>query len=52
MNEKKCPLCDKKIYSEIENGCRMCGMMLNLNENFCSTNCERTYLNIRKIKFI
>ena len=52
MKTKKCPFCDKGLYSDIGKKCKMCGMSLNLKENFCSINCERTYTNVKKIKFI
>ncbi len=52
MKSKKCPLCDKKVYSGIGNGCKMCGMILELEETFCSKNCERSFVNLKKIQFI
>lgn len=45
MNQEtiKCPLCEERIYSELGNGCRMCGMVVGLDENFCSNACEEKF---------
>jgi len=52
MKPKTCQLCEKEVYSGMGEGCKLCGMILESKEKFCSTNCERTYVNVKKIKFI
>ena len=45
----KCPLCHEEVYSELGEGCKMCGMVLeNTDELFCSKECEETYGEIHK----
>ena len=36
IQELKCPLCEKELYSGIGLGCKMCGMPLEKYKNFCS----------------
>ena len=38
-----CPLCYEVIYTGLGKGCRMCGMKINPNEEFCSEICEEEY---------
>ncbi len=46
----KCLICGEELYSEIGNGCKMCGMPLeNENEEFCSQSCRIKYNNINKL---
>lgn len=47
--ELKCPLCEKKLYSSIGLGCKMCGMPLESDKNFCSKRCKNKYKKINKI---
>lgn len=44
--ELECPLCNEKIYSELGKGCKMCGMSISEDENFCSETCETRYKEI------
>lgn len=47
FNQMHCPLCNEVIYSEIGQGCKMCGMpLLNINEEFCSRGCKINYKKI------
>lgn len=52
MNKMKkdliCPLCNIKVYSEIGKGCKMCGMVIHNNEEFCSKMCKVNYKKINK----
>lgn len=48
--EMNCPLCHKKIYSEIGKGCKMCGMFLeDKSREFCSQECRMNHQKINKI---
>ena len=48
MLEKNCPLCKKHIYSGIGKGCKLCGMLIeNNDEEFCSKNCKIKYREVR-----
>ena len=38
-----CPLCNKNVYSELGGGCKMCGMVLEDGNNFCSNVCESLF---------
>jgi predicted amidophosphoribosyltransferase len=53
MKTMNCPLCKKGLYSEVGNGCKMCGMPLeNNDEEFCSKSCRTKYNNINKLRQI
>lgn len=45
-----CPLCKEKLYSGLGKGCKMCGMPIEENKEFCSENCKLNYflINIRE----
>ena len=46
-----CPICEKRLYSELGKGCKMCGMPLeNKEEIFCCKLCMRKYKTINKRK--
>jgi hypothetical protein len=42
----KCPLCEEKIYSGLGKGCKMCGMVVNPDEDFCSSVCKEEFRKI------
>jgi len=42
--EMTCPLCEEKLYSELGEGCKMCGMPIENNKEFCSEKCKINYL--------
>ena len=42
-------LCQEIVYSEIGNGCKMCGMPINENEVFCSNSCKIKYAKIHSL---
>jgi len=44
----KCPLCSEKIYSGLGKGCKMCGMAINKDEEFCSEICQTEHKKINK----
>ncbi len=45
--ELKCPLCKEKVFSELGEGCKMCGMPLEYSEKgFCSEFCKKEYYKI------
>ncbi|MFH1358331.1 MAG: DUF2116 family Zn-ribbon domain-containing protein [archaeon] len=44
----ECPLCNEKIYSGLGKGCKMCGMVINPKEKFCSSICRKEYAKINK----
>ena len=47
MQELKCPLCEKKLYSSVGSGCMFCGMPLeNEEDEFCSDDCKENYIRI------
>ena len=47
--EIKCPICRKRIYSGIGKGCKMCGMILeNQEEDYCCGICMRKYNTIKR----
>lgn len=46
MNDMPCPLCHKNVYSELGKGCKMCGMVLEDDGEFCSDLCESHFLEI------
>ena len=49
--ELECPFCNEKIFSDIGNGCKMCGMPLEYDyEDFCSDICMEKYQKINKKK--
>lgn len=41
-----CPLCEEELYSGIGKGCKMCGMIVEDGEEFCSIICKKNYLEI------
>ena len=43
MADLDCPICEEPIYSSIGNGCKMCGMPLEEDKEFCSKECEIKY---------
>ena len=43
MKILNCPLCKEQVFSELEKGCKMCGMPLENKEEFCSAHCEKLY---------
>jgi len=43
-----CPLCNEKIYTGLGKGCKMCGMVIEKNEDFCSILCKKEYIKINK----
>ncbi len=44
MKQLNCPLCHGKVYSSIGEGCKLCGMPLeNENDEFCSMRCNEIY---------
>lgn len=45
----KCPLCYEEVYSGLGEGCKMCGMAIEKNKDFCSKKCEEKY---NKINYI
>lgn len=46
----ECPICHEDVYSEIGEGCKMCGMALeDESELFCSEECEKVYGDIHEI---
>jgi len=47
MKSKECPLCEEELVSELDRGCKMCGMPTN-DEEFCSIKCEKMYKEIHK----
>ena len=49
MENMNCPLCKEEIFSEIGNGCIMCGMPIESQEEFCSNKCKQMYIKIRAI---
>lgn len=53
MKQKlECPLCNEIVYSGIGNGCMMCGMILEDDEEFCSEKCKDKYEKINKFFLI
>ena len=49
MQIQKCPLCEKRVYSGVGTGCKMCGMLLDEQEiEFCSDDCEDSYKEISR----
>jgi endogenous inhibitor of DNA gyrase (YacG/DUF329 family) len=42
----ECPLCEKKLYSSIGDGCVMCGMPVENEAGFCSDECKEIYKKI------
>ncbi|MBS3143559.1 DUF2116 family Zn-ribbon domain-containing protein [Candidatus Woesearchaeota archaeon] len=40
---KDCPICNKEIFSNLGNGCRICGMPVNYGDEFCSNRCEKIF---------
>ena len=51
MENKKCLLCHKKLYSELGKGCMLCGMALeDKSKEFCSKMCRIRYKQIHKNK--
>ena len=49
MEEQKCPICLKIVYSGVGSGCQMCGMLLeNTMEEFCCKICRRKHSTINK----
>ena len=45
-----CPICKKDIYSETGYGCKMCGMILENDEDFCCKICMKKYNSINRVK--
>jgi predicted amidophosphoribosyltransferase len=45
-----CLICEKELYSEIGEGCKMCGMPLEKinQEEFCCNDCKKKYEEINK----
>jgi len=52
MQEMKCLLCKETVFSELGNGCRMCGMVVDMNEDFCSSWCENEFGRINEKKSV
>ena len=51
MENKKCSICNKKVYSELGKGCMLCGMpMEDESKEFCSKMCRRRYKQIHENK--
>lgn len=48
MENVSCPLCNKKIYSGLGFGCKLCGMALNEKKAFCSKKCKDKFLEINE----
>jgi len=47
MQELRCPLCEKDLYSDLGKGCKMCGMVpTEFDEEFCSKICEKNFKEI------
>jgi len=46
MNNMSCPLCNKSVYSDLGKGCKMCGMVLEDDNEFCFDICESYFLEI------
>jgi hypothetical protein len=45
-----CPICNEEVYSGVGKGCKMCGMLLNEEDNeFCCKICMRKFNTINKI---
>jgi len=50
MNILNCPICKKEVYSEIGKGCKMCGMLLEDEDNeFCCKLCMRKFNTINNL---
>ena len=47
-NQLDCPICNKKIFSGLGEGCKMCGMIT--VEDFCCKICMRKFNSINKRK--
>lgn len=45
-----CPICDKELFSEVGEGCLMCGMSVDKGEFFCCKLCMRKYNKINRNK--
>jgi hypothetical protein len=39
-----CLICKKELFSEIGIGCKLCGMPLESEDEFCCKNCIKKYL--------
>ena len=51
MENKKCSICNKEVYSELGKSCMLCGMALeDESKEFCSKICRRKYNKFMKIK--
>jgi len=50
--DMECPLCNEKVFSGTGNGCRMCGMVLEEGQDFCSDICEEKYGGINQKTYI
>jgi len=45
--KKNCPICNKKLHSDIGKGCKLCGMPLkDKSRDFCSKQCRKTFRKI------
>jgi hypothetical protein len=47
-NNLNCPICEKEIYSGLGRGCKMCGMVLEEDDEFCCKDCIKKYEKINK----
>jgi len=48
MKYLNCPLCHEKVYSGLGEGCKLCGMPLEDDEEFCSEFCKESYNEVHK----
>lgn len=50
MENKKCAICNKEVYSELGKSCMLCGMALeDESKEFCSKKCKEEYKKIHNI---
>lgn len=49
VSEMNCPICEKQVFSEVGEGCKMCGMAMDEgDELFCCEVCEDKYTEINQ----
>jgi len=46
----KCYICKKEVYSELGMGCKMCGMPLENDGDFCCKSCKNKFIKINQIE--
>ena len=44
----KCYICQKELYSELGNGCLLCGMPIKKTKEFCCGSCKNKFEKINK----